>query len=211
MINKKEILIHLCPGAKLPQASNGARGYDAFLYEILHPDTFEPLWDFQNNPPALIEANVDFKKVGPANSTQPVYVLRPKEIVRVGFGFHLGMTEGWCAMIANKSSMAGKRIIPFSMPPSSRELNASPIEELAGIVDYYLGVPIDWDFRGRPTTLLLNDSDKDVIFSRGQKITQLCFQGPDNIQRPEFKIVGTVAELGETKRGNGSHASTGTH
>ena len=114
-------------------------------------------------------------------------------------------------MIANKSTMAGKRIIPYSNPPTARQLNASPIDELEGIVDYYLGVPIDWDFRGSPTTMLLNDSNRDFILSKGQKITSLCFQGPENNQHPEFRIVGSVEELGKTNRGNGSHGSTGTH
>ena len=211
---KKEVLIYLCPGAKVPHCSNGGRGHDAFLHEILDSESFEPLWDFERSPLEKIEKNVEFQKVGNHHVTQPVYVLRPKQIVRVNFGFHLGMTPGWCAMIANKSSMAGKRVIPFSNPPYSDEISASPItdgEEFAGIVDYYLGVPIDWDFRGKPTTLLLNDSERNFILSKGQKITQLCFQGPDNNQHPTFKIVGSVEELGKTNRGNGSHGSTGSH
>ena len=117
-------------------------------------------------------------------------------------------------MIANKSSMAGKRVIPYSNPPYSDEISPSPITdsvEFAGIVDYYLGVPIDWDFRGKPTTMLLNDSERDFILSKGQKITQLCFQGPDNNQHPVFKIVDSLEKLGKTNRGTGSHGSTGTH
>lgn len=201
-------------GGRIPEKAGGApRGHDVFTAAIVSSE-FDPhlpyqrarLWDFKSKPHALIEKNI---RMGSERSrTEYVYVLRPGEKVTIGMGVVFGMTAHWCAWIARRSSTARKEL-DAKMHPQS--LGSCILPEMLDILDLNIEVPIDPDFRGEPIAILKNIGDEDFPIAHGQRITQLCFMGPDNNWWPIFEQVKSHAELGATSRGNGNQGSSGLY
>lgn len=69
-------------------------------------------------------------------------------------------------------------------------------------IDVAAGV-IDEDYRGNVGVVLVNTSNKSVIFNKGDRIAQLILE---KISTPEVVLVD---ELDETVRGQGGWGSTG--
>ena len=67
------------------------------------------------------------------------------------------------------------------------------------------GGVIDAGYRGEVMVGLINTSNTEYVFKKGDKITQML------IQKVEQPVLKEVLELSDTERGNGGFGSTGTN
>ncbi len=191
-------------GGFLPRkAHENPRGHDIAAAAIVN-DEWDPLvphqrkrlWDFKSTPESFMQNNIQGN----------TYFLHPGETVSLGMGVVFGMMPGRCAWIARRSSTARKKLGAEILP---HFLGSCMLPEMADILDLNIEVPIDPDFRGEPLVILENAGKKSFPIVHGQMITQLIFTGPDNNWYPDFEIVSSIHDLGETKRGNKNNGSSG--
>lgn len=97
----------------------------------------------------------------------------------IGTGIAIEYPEGYCSLIWDKSGLAAKH----------------GLKVLGGVFEH--------TYRGEYVVILLNTSDKEYIFNKGEKIAQLLFQP---IVTAEVEV---AEELSESIRGEGGFGSTG--
>lgn len=107
-------------------------------------------------------------------------VLKPNELYTFGTGIKMEIPKGWCVLIFSRSSLGQKKcIIPNSV-----------------------GV-IDSDYRGEIKVPILNLSNEEIKFNRGQRIAQGML-----VRAKQCKIIKTDI-LSPTDRDTGGFGSTG--
>ena len=107
------------------------------------------------------------------------YVLRPNERKTVKTGIAMAIPVGYVGLIWDKSGLASKK----------------GIKTMAGVVDS--------GYRGEVQIVLHNLGNEDFVVEKDMKIAQMLIQP---IHQPRLE---EVAELDETKRGDGGFGSTG--
>ena len=107
------------------------------------------------------------------------YVLRPNERKTVKTGIAMAIPVGYVGLIWDKSGLASKK----------------GIKTMAGVVDS--------GYRGEIQIVLHNLGNEDFVVEKDMKIAQMLIQP---IHKPRLE---EVAELDETKRGDGGFGSTG--
>ena len=107
------------------------------------------------------------------------YVLRPNERKTVKTGIAMAIPVGYVGLIWDKSGLASKK----------------GIKTMAGVVDS--------GYRGEVQIVLHNLGNEDFVVEKDMKIAQMLIQP---IHQPRLE---EVAELDETKRGEGGFGSTG--
>jgi len=107
------------------------------------------------------------------------YVLRPNERKTVKTGIAMAIPVGYVGLIWDKSGLASKK----------------GIKTMAGVVDS--------GYRGEIQIVLHNLGNEDFVVEKDMKIAQMLIQP---IHQPRLE---EVAELDETKRGDGGFGSTG--
>lgn len=115
-----------------------------------------------------------------ANLNLPI-VLKPLERALVPTGLFIELPQGHEAQIRPRSGLAFKNGITVLNSPGT----------------------IDADYRGEIKVLLVNLSNENFTINDGERIAQMV------IARHETIEWHTVAELHETKRGDGGFGSTG--
>jgi len=109
--------------------------------------------------------------------------LTPRQETLLGVGFVIELPDHLCAYLEPRSSTTAARI---------HVTNAD--------------VPIDPDFRGEPVIEIYNAGSDFFWVRQYQSLVQLVVK-PRIV--PVFVVVGSIGELTKTKRGNGSHGSSG--
>ena len=105
--------------------------------------------------------------------------LKPGKRHHFKTGFALEMPEGYVSLIWDKSGLASK----------------NGITSFGGVIEY--------TYRGEYGVVLYNAGDEDFHIGSGDKIAQLL------IQKIETAEIEEVAELSDSKRGEGGFGSTG--
>lgn len=101
-----------------------------------------------------------------------------KSRVVIPLGFALEIPEGYEGVIRPRSGMTSKEI------------------------DSAIGT-IDSNYRGELKAVIINDSDKKITISKGDRICQLA------IRKTEYITFEEVDELSETERGSNGFGSSG--
>jgi len=107
------------------------------------------------------------------------YVLRPNARKTIKTGIAMAIPVGYVGLIWDKSGLASKK----------------GIKTMAGVVDS--------GYRGEVQIVLHNLGNEDFVVEKDMKIAQMLIQP---IHQPRLE---EVAELDETKRGDGGFGSTG--
>ena len=107
------------------------------------------------------------------------YILRPNERKTIKTGIAMAIPLGYVGLIWDKSGLASKK----------------GIKTMAGVVDS--------GYRGEIQIVLHNLGNEDFVVEKDMKIAQMLIQP---IHQPRLE---EVAELDETKRGEGGFGSTG--
>lgn len=143
---------------------------------------------------------VNIKKIKP-NATVPTYgsanaagadlsacidsdiTIASGETILIPTGLSMELPEGYAGLIYARSGLASKK----GLAPANK----------VGVVDS--------DYRGEVMVALHNHSNKDAVIEPGERIAQLV------ITPYLMGIFTEVDALGDTERGSGGFASTGTH
>ena len=115
-----------------------------------------------------------------ANLTQPI-TLSPLERAIVKTGLFVELPVGYEAQVRPRSGLAAKKGVTVLNSPGT----------------------IDADYRGEIGVILVNLSNEPFVVENGERIAQLIIARHERAQWSE------VAELSETKRGEGGFGSTG--
>lgn len=115
-----------------------------------------------------------------ANLTQPI-TLNPLERAIVKTGLFVELPVGYEAQVRPRSGLAAKKGVTVLNSPGT----------------------IDADYRGEIGVILVNLSNEPFVVENGERIAQLIIARHERAQWSE------VAELSETKRGEGGFGSTG--
>lgn len=114
------------------------------------------------------------------NNEEPI-VARPNEVVKVPTGIRVAIPEGYFGAIYPRSSAGIKSRISLA--------------NTVGIIDS--------DYRGEIIVFLVNNSDKELLIEKGDRLVQMIIQ-------PYAKVdIKIVDKLDETARGEGGIGSTG--
>ncbi len=108
-------------------------------------------------------------------------IAKPNEVVKVPTGIRVAIPEGYFGAIYPRSSSGIK--------------NRISLANTVGIIDS--------DYRGEIIVFLVNNSDRDFVIEKGDRLVQMVIQP---YARVDIKIVD---ELDETERGEGGIGSTG--
>lgn len=110
--------------------------------------------------------------------------LKPHSRVLMPTGIYLGIPEGYEVQMRSRSGLALKAGLMLSNGVGT----------------------IDSDYTGECCAILVNNSDKDVTISHGDRIAQIVLKEQPQIVWEE---VETQEELGNTERGAGGFGHTG--
>ncbi len=106
-------------------------------------------------------------------------ILKPGERAAIETGLKMEIPEGFAGLIWDRSGLAANH----------------GISTIAGVIDP--------GYRGEIKVALVNLSDENFEIKEGMRIAQMLFQ---KVEKAEIEI---VAELKESKRGDGGFGSTG--
>ena len=108
-------------------------------------------------------------------------IAKPNEVVKVPTGIKISIPEGYFGAVYPRSSAGIKHRISLA--------------NTTGIIDS--------DYRGEVKLFLVNNSDKDYVISKGDRLAQLVIQ-------PFVQVdIEIVDSLDNTERGEGGIGSTG--
>ena len=111
-------------------------------------------------------------------------IIEPGDAKLVGIGVVLAIPPGYEAQVRPRSGLANKYDVELSNSPGT----------------------VDPDFRGVVGCLLRNRGDKAFTIEPGMRIAQLIFS---SVELPELLEVGSIEDLGTTRRGTDGFGSTG--
>ena len=108
--------------------------------------------------------------------------IEPLEQARLRTGIHIAVPEGWVALVRDRSSVALRGGVT-----------------VAGVIDSA--------YRGEVQVLMYNLSAEPLSFKVGERIAQLVVV--PHLPGTDCEEVSSLAELGDTQRGEGGFGSTG--
>ena len=111
-------------------------------------------------------------------------VLAPGERRLVHTGIHVHLDSSMLAWVTPRSGLAARHGITITNSPGL----------------------IDPGYRGEIQVCLQNTGSEPFTITRGDRIAQIVFQ---KFVHADFKVVGSVDDLGSTTRGNDGFGSTG--
>jgi len=135
-------------------------------------------WDFTCVRDKEFFTPTSFSRLYDQYQSKYIFVLQPKQQKLFRTGISIVIPYGWCLMFCDRSGMGGKKIIHHT----------------AGLIDS--------PYTGELLVSLVNLSDKEVVFTEGDKIIQGVFIEVPHIEWEQME------DLPETNRGSNGFGSS---